>query len=185
MKVGWDLRTRFERRLTAWKSPDDPSPGELSWGVELHEYPEIVMKKGSGEFFRTGPWNGLSFSGAPEIRSTAVYNFSFVSNKDEVYFIFDMIQHSVISRAVLNQAQYERYIWIDGKWSRYYYFPRDECDTYNLCGVYGNCIIGESPKCQCIQGFKHKSEETWNPEEWSKGCISEMEEVAASSGMGI
>ena len=172
MKVGWDLRTRLERRLTAWKSPDDPSPGELSWGVELHEYPEIVMKKGSGEFFRTGPWNGLGFSGTPKIRATtAVYNISFVSNKDEVYFIFDMIQHSVISRAVLNQTRYERYIWVHGKRSLYYHFPRDECDTYNLCGVYGNCIIGESPKCQCIQGFKPKSTETWNPEEWSKGCV--------------
>ena len=172
MKVGWDLRTRLERRLTAWKSPDDPSPGELSWGVELHEYPEIVMKKGSGEFFRTGPWNGLGFSGTPKIRATtAVYNISFVSNKDEVYFIFDMIQHSVISRAVLNQTQYERYIWVNGKWTRYYYFPTDDCDTYNLCGVYGNCIIGESPICQCIQGFKPKSEEPWNPEEWSKGCV--------------
>ena len=27
MKLGWDLRTGLERRLTAWKSPDDPSPG--------------------------------------------------------------------------------------------------------------------------------------------------------------
>ncbi|KAM4102974.1 hypothetical protein ACJW30_06G043800 [Castanea mollissima] len=171
MKLGWDLRTGLERRLTAWKSPDDPSPGELSWGIELHEYPEIVMKKGSSEFFRIGPWNGLGFNGAPEIRSTAVYKFSFVTNKDEVYFMFDMIQHSVITRSVMNQTRYERYIWVDGKWSLYYYFPRDECDAYNLCGVYGNCIIGESPICQCIQGFKPKSEETWNPDEWSKGCV--------------
>ncbi|XP_050247247.1 G-type lectin S-receptor-like serine/threonine-protein kinase At4g27290 isoform X2 [Quercus robur] len=171
MKLGWDLRTGLERRLTAWKSPDDPSPGELSWGIELHNYPEIVMKKGSKMYFRTGPWNGLGFSGAPEIRATPVYSFSFVSNKDEVYFIFDMIQHSVISRAVLNQTRYERYILVDGKWSLYHHFPRDECDTYNLCGVYGNCIIGESPRCQCIQGFKPKSTETWNPEEWSKGCV--------------
>ncbi|XP_023913128.1 G-type lectin S-receptor-like serine/threonine-protein kinase At4g27290 isoform X1 [Quercus suber] len=171
MKLGWDLRTGLERRLTAWKSPDDPSPGELSWGIELHNYPEIVMKKGFKMYFRTGPWNGLFFSGAPEIRATPVYSFSFVSNKDEVYFIFDMIQHSVKSRAVLNQTRYERYIWVDGEWRLYHHFPRDECDTYNLCGVYGNCIIGESPKCQCIQGFKPKSTETWNPEEWSKGCV--------------
>ncbi|KAL0014464.1 hypothetical protein SO802_001533 [Lithocarpus litseifolius] len=171
MKLGWDLRTGLERRLTAWRSPDDPSPGELSWGIELHNYPEIVMKKGSKMYFRTGPWNGLGFSGATEIRATPVYSFSFVSNKDEVYFIFDMIQHSVISRAVLNQTRYERYMWIDRKWSLYHHFPRDECDNYNLCGVYGNCIIGESPKCQCIQGFKPKSTETWKPEEWSKGCV--------------
>nr|POF19656.1 receptor-like serine/threonine-protein kinase sd1-8 [Quercus suber] len=169
MKLGWDLRTGLERRLTAWKSPDDPSPGELSFGIEHHNYPELVMKRGSKMFFRTGPWNGLGFSGVPEVRGIPYFNFSFFSNKDEVYFIFD--QHSVISRAVLNQTQYERYIWNDGKWIRYLHFPRDECDTYNLCGVYGNCVIDESPICQCIQGFKPKSAKTWIPDEWSKGCV--------------
>ncbi|XP_050247242.1 G-type lectin S-receptor-like serine/threonine-protein kinase At4g27290 isoform X2 [Quercus robur] len=171
MKVGWDLSTGLERRLTAWKSPEDPSPGELSWGIELHDYPEIVMKKGSDKFFRTGPWNGRVFSGVPELRATPVYNFSFVYKKDEVYFMFHMINTSLISRAVMNQTQYERYIWVDGKWKRYLYLPRDNCDAYNLCGAYGNCIIGESPACQCIQGFKPKSPDTWNPDEWSKGCI--------------
>ncbi|KAM4092586.1 hypothetical protein ACB094_06G051400 [Castanea mollissima] len=171
MKLGWDLRTGLERRLTAWKSPDDPSPGELSWGIELHDYPEIVMKKGSDKFFRTGPWNGRVFSGVPELRATPVYDFSFVYNNDEVYFMFHMIKTSLITRAVMNQTQYERYIWVDGKWKRYLYLPRDNCDAYNLCGAYGNCIIGESPACQCVQGFKPKSPDTWNPDEWSKGCV--------------
>ena len=51
------------------------------------------------------------------------------------------------------------------------YVPKDNCDTYNLCGVYGNCIIGESHVCQCLEGFKPKSSETWNPNEWPKGCV--------------
>ena len=171
MKIGWDLRTRLERRLTSWKSPDDPSPGEMSWGIELGEYPEIVMKKGSDKFFRSGPWNGRVFSGIPELRATPVYDFSFVSNKDEVYFMFHMIKTSLISRAVMNQTQYERYIWVDGNWERYLNLPKDNCDNYNFCGAYGNCIIGESPVCQCVKGFKPKSPDTWNPNEWSKGCI--------------
>uniref|UniRef100_A0A7N2MAT2 Bulb-type lectin domain-containing protein n=2 Tax=Quercus lobata TaxID=97700 RepID=A0A7N2MAT2_QUELO len=104
MKVGWDFRTGLERCLTAWKSLDDPSLGELSWGIELHDYLEIVMKKGSNKFFRIGPWNGRVFSGAPKLRATLVYDFSFVSNKDELYFMFHMINTSLISRAVLNQT---------------------------------------------------------------------------------
>jgi hypothetical protein len=32
-------------------------------------------------------------------------------------------------------------------------------------------MIGESPICQCLEGFKPKSQETWNPDEWSKGCV--------------
>ncbi|KAL0001020.1 hypothetical protein SO802_014801 [Lithocarpus litseifolius] len=175
MKLGWELRTGLERRLTAWKSPDDPSPGELSWGIELHNCPEIVMKKGSEIYFRTGPWNGIGFTGIPDLKENQVYNFNFISNKDEVYFIFHNIKKSVISRVVLNPTRnlYERYVWVEAEkiWSLYLTLPKDTCDSYNLCGAYGNCIIGDSPACQCVQGFKPKALETWNPEEWSKGCV--------------
>ena len=175
MKLGWDLRIGLDRRLTAWKSPDDPSPGELSWGFELHNYPELVMKKSSKNFFRSGPWNGNFFSGMPELQATPLYNFTFVSNKSEVYFMFEMIEKSAITRAVLNQSrsEYQRYMWVEDKkeWSIFLYLPKDKCDSYNLCGPYGNCIIGELPICQCVEGFKHKSPDTWNPYEWSKGCV--------------
>ncbi|KAL4619441.1 hypothetical protein ACB092_06G079600 [Castanea dentata] len=179
MKLGWDLRTGFERRLTAWKSPDDPSPGELSCGIELHNYPEVVMKNGSKNYDRTGPWNGIGFSGAIGVKANQVYDFDFVSNKDEVYFIYHTIKNSVITRAVVNQTSYlyERYIWIeaDKKWIPYMIQPQDKCDIYNLCGAYGNCIIGESPICQCIEGFKPRSTERWNPDDWAKGCVRTTE----------
>ncbi|XP_075668772.1 G-type lectin S-receptor-like serine/threonine-protein kinase At4g27290 [Castanea sativa] len=179
MKLGWDLRTGLERRLTAWKSPNDPSPGELSWGIELHNYPEIVMKNGSKKYGRSGPWNGIGFSGAPGLKTNQVYNFNFVSNKDEVYFIYHMIKNSVITRAVLNQTLYlyERNIWLeaDKKWITYVSTPKDKCDSYNLCGAYGNCIIGESPICQCVEGFKPKSPERWNPSDWAEGCVRTTE----------
>ena len=89
--------------------------------------------------------------------------------------MFEMIEKSAITRAVLNQSQseYQRYMWVEDKkeWSIFLYLPKDKCDSYNLCGPYGNCIMGESPVCQCVQGFKHKSLQTsWNPEEWYKGC---------------
>ncbi|KAF3956696.1 hypothetical protein CMV_018207 [Castanea mollissima] len=176
MKLGWDLRTGLERRVTAWKSPDDPSPGELSVGIELHNYPEIVFNKGTEKFFRTGPWNGLTLSGVPFLlKENPVYTYDFVINSDEVYIIFNLINNSVVSRALLNETSslYERYIWVsrEKKWSRYISMPNDDCDGYNLCGPYGNCIIGDSPICQCVEGFKHKSPDTWNPDEWSKGCV--------------
>ncbi|XP_065629357.1 G-type lectin S-receptor-like serine/threonine-protein kinase At4g27290 [Quercus suber] len=89
--------------------------------------------------------------------------------------IFHQIKKSVISRGVWNESvsSFERYIWVeaDKRWITYGSEPKDKCDTYNLCGPYGNCIIGESPICQCVEGFKHKSPDTWNPDEWSKGCV--------------
>uniref|UniRef100_A0A2N9HYX6 non-specific serine/threonine protein kinase n=1 Tax=Fagus sylvatica TaxID=28930 RepID=A0A2N9HYX6_FAGSY len=147
MKLGWDSRTGQEWRLSAWKSPDDPSPGELTYAIPHNNYPELVMKKGLGEVLQNRPmeWPCLQWC------------------------------TTVKDQPVLNQTRYllERLVWVEAekKWSMYTYVPKDNCDTYNLCGVYGNCIIGESPVCQCLEGFKPKSPDTWNPDEWSKGCV--------------
>ncbi|KAM3696576.1 hypothetical protein ACB098_06G050500 [Castanea mollissima] len=64
MKMGWDLRKGIKRRFTAWKSPDDPSPGDFTYGIEMqpHSYPEAYIRKGNKKFYRTGPWNGLRYS---------------------------------------------------------------------------------------------------------------------------
>ena len=179
MKLGWDLRTGFERRLTAWKSPDDPSPGELSCGIVLTNYPEIVAKNGSKKLGRTGPWNGVGFSGALGLKANQIYDYNFVSNNDEVYIMYHMITNSAITRAVLNQTSYlyERDIWYEAKkqWITFISTPKDKCDSYNLCGPYGNCIISESPICQCLEGFKPKSTERWNPDNWAKGCVRTTE----------
>jgi hypothetical protein len=174
MKLGWDLKTGLDRRLSAWKNWDDPSPGDFTWGIELHDNPEIVMWKGSKMYYRSGPWNGLGVSGAPELKPNPVFGFNFVSNENEVYYEYYLKDKSIISRMVMNQTNYhrQRYIWIEASstWSLYASVPRDNCDTYNLCGAYGNCIISESPVCQCLKGFQPKSQQTWNPTDWSQGC---------------
>ena len=65
MKFGWDLRTGLNKKLIAWKSPDDPSPSDFSFGMVLNNYPEAYMMKGDQKFYRSGPWNGLHSSGSP------------------------------------------------------------------------------------------------------------------------
>ncbi|XP_038906041.1 S-locus-specific glycoprotein S6-like [Benincasa hispida] len=62
MKLGWDLRNNINRRLSAWKNLNDPSPGSFTWRMELHEYPETVVWNGSKKYFRHGPWNGVTIS---------------------------------------------------------------------------------------------------------------------------
>ena len=55
MKKGWDLRKGI------WKSPNDPSQGDFTYGIEMqpHSYPEAYIRKGNKKFYQTGPWNGL------------------------------------------------------------------------------------------------------------------------------
>ncbi|XP_059301117.1 G-type lectin S-receptor-like serine/threonine-protein kinase At4g27290 isoform X1 [Lycium ferocissimum] len=175
MKLGWDLRTRLNRQLSSWRNSDDPSPGELSNGIELHEFPEAVVWKGSKKYFRGGPWNGERFSGAPDLRVNPVYDYSFISNKDEVYYTYQLKNKSVFSRLILNDttSSRQRYVWAEASraWKLYSSVPYDHCDAYGLCGANAICITTNSPMCQCLEGFKPKSPDNWNSMDWSEGCI--------------
>ncbi|XP_065622667.1 G-type lectin S-receptor-like serine/threonine-protein kinase At4g27290 [Quercus suber] len=179
MKLGWDLTKGIKWSLTAWKNPDDPSPGDFTYGIEMHAYPEPVIWKGNKKVYRPGPWNGLRFSGSPDLKPNPVYDYNFVSNDFEVYYTYTLKNKSVISRIILNQTSNtrERYIWIEAEqvWRRYTSVPRDYCDYYGLCGPNGNCIISGSPVCQCLQGFMPKLPQKWSLMDWSQGCVRDKQ----------
>ncbi|EXC10167.1 G-type lectin S-receptor-like serine/threonine-protein kinase [Morus notabilis] len=179
MKFGLDLRTGLKRHLSAWKSWDDPCPADFTLTTEydpqLHTFPDGYIWKGSAKFFRTGPWNGLRLSGSPELRSNPLYNFTVVQNDNEVYFIYNLKNESVITRVTLNYTtrRRERLTWIEAEqtWRLYSSLPKDDCDSYGVCGAHGNCMIDESPICQCLRRFKPTSQEKWNSMDWSDGCV--------------
>ncbi|KAL5548142.1 hypothetical protein UlMin_003373 [Ulmus minor] len=177
IKMGWDLRTGLKRGLSAWRNTDDPCPGDFTYGMELEPrtYPEAYVRKGGAKFYRTGPWNGLRLSGSPELRPNPLYGFFFVYNDDEVYYMYNLKNDSVISRMVLNQTTNtrQRYTWIeaDQTWRPYSAVPFDSCDNYGLCGANGNCMTSENPICQCLKGFRPKSQQKWNSMDWLGGCV--------------
>ncbi|KAB2044185.1 hypothetical protein ES319_D01G072700v1 [Gossypium barbadense] len=174
MKIGIDLRTGFHRRLTAWKNWDDPSPSDLTYGIELKGNPQLVLRKGLEKYFRSGLWNGNGFSEAPNYRSNPIFDYDFIWNESEVYYIFFLKNKSVMSRLVLNQTQSERqrYAWSPETqtWKLFAFQPDGNCNKYGLCGPNGNCA-DEVPACQCLTGFRPKWFERWNSSDWSDGCI--------------
>ncbi|KAL2327907.1 hypothetical protein Fmac_021334 [Flemingia macrophylla] len=174
MKIGWDLKRNLNRSLVAWKSDDDPTPGELSWGIVLHPYPEMIMMKGTQKYHRLGPWNGLRFSGMPEMRPNPVFNYTFVTNKDEIYYMWTL-QTNLITKVVLNQTTEDRprYVWsdIDKTWNFYSTMPGEYCDHYAFCGANSFCSSTASPMCECLKGYTPKSPEKWNSMVWTEGCV--------------
>ncbi|XP_027356316.1 G-type lectin S-receptor-like serine/threonine-protein kinase At4g27290 [Abrus precatorius] len=175
MKLGRNLQLDIPWTLTSWNSPVDPSIGDLSWVLLLHDYPEYYMMKGTEKFFRIGPWNGLYFSGTPGLRPNSIFDFSYVANMDEIFYTYTLTNKSVISIAVLNQTtnKFYRYVWAEGdqNWRTLNSIPTDNCDTYGLCGVNSNCMITQVQICQCLQGFNPKSPQAWNSTNWTQGCV--------------
>jgi len=172
MKLGWDLKRNLSVFLTAWKSDDDPKPGDLSWGIVLHPYPEMYMMKGPKKYWRLGPWNGLRFSGTPLY---IIHRFEFVSNQEEVYIRWSPEQTSLVTKLVLNQTAQGRQLYVrsEKSWIWLTTLPDDHCDSYGVCGANTYCTTSASAMCDCLKGFKPKSPEKWNLMEWSQGCVPE------------
>jgi len=176
MKLGWNLTSGLNRNLTAWSSPTDPSPGIYSLTLDLRGVPQLFFLKGQVLQWRSGPWTGLDFSG--ELPVTLTYTdtfvFSFVNNKEEVYYSAGVVNNSTITRLVVNQSgSTQRYIWLDESnvWNQYWYTPRGQCDGYASCGPNGVCDPNGSPMCSCLQGFEPKSPANWALRYASDGCV--------------
>uniref|UniRef100_A0A5B6Z6H6 Receptor-like serine/threonine-protein kinase n=1 Tax=Davidia involucrata TaxID=16924 RepID=A0A5B6Z6H6_DAVIN len=177
MKLGRNTVTGLNRYLTSWKSNDDPSRGNFTFGLDPHGVAQLVLMKGSVEQFRTGVWNGLRFSGMPYLKSNffdGIYTMSFVFNQEEIYHSFEVLKSSIVARIGLSQTGLvQRFIWIDRthNWNVYLTAQTDNCDSYALCGAYASCRIGNIPVCECLKGFVPKFQREWDLADWSNGCV--------------
>ncbi|KAK3426735.1 hypothetical protein EUGRSUZ_F03112 [Eucalyptus grandis] len=174
MKIGWNRTSGFNRYFLSWKSIHDPSPGDFTYQLDPNGYPQLVVKQGSDIKFRSGPWNGLRWSGTPNLNPNPYYRYGFVLNEEEMYYHYELLDSSVISRMILMpNGMVERFTWIDRTrgWKIYLTASMDQCDNYASCGAYGTCRIDFSPKCRCLKGFVPQFSREWDLLDWSNGCV--------------
>ncbi|XP_016460247.1 G-type lectin S-receptor-like serine/threonine-protein kinase At4g27290 [Nicotiana tabacum] len=174
MKLGKDLVTGFERHLSSWRSNDDPAPGEYTYHCDPTGYPQDLMRKGPNVIYRAGPWNGLRWSGAPNMVNNSITSFGLIMNDREIYYKYELVNKSVINTLVIKpNGNTMRMIWIEKTqgWVNYHSADADDCDTYKLCGAYGTCNILSDPLCQCLDKFEPKHPYDWNRADWSSGCV--------------
>nr|XP_011461130.1 PREDICTED: G-type lectin S-receptor-like serine/threonine-protein kinase At4g27290 isoform X1 [Fragaria vesca subsp. vesca] len=161
MKIGWDLKSGLNRFLSSWKGAEDPAPGQFSFSIDRSGYPQLVLMNGSIPHFRLGSWNGLGFTGSPQLRSqNQFFKLDFVSNENEVYYKYELLSTSVESRLVLNRSgDLQRFMWSGTtNINRVIYSaPVDHCDAYNFCGAFALCSIDSPHLCACLQGFAPNS----------------------------
>ncbi|XVF04048.1 hypothetical protein REPUB_Repub05bG0047300 [Reevesia pubescens] len=185
MKLGRNLITGLDRHMSSWKSPDDPSPGNFTYQYEVGGFPECILREGSVVRFRPGPWNGLRFSGTPELKPNSLFTFGVVVNEKEVYSRFKLRNSSVLSLMVLTQNGFwQRQKWIETtqRWEVYVTAQMDNCDNYARCGSYGNCNPSNFPECSCLKGFVPKFPEKWDTKLWPNGCVRKTSLNCSSDG---
>ncbi|CAL5390630.1 unnamed protein product [Camellia sinensis] len=153
MKLGNNFVTGQEWHLSSWKSSDDPAQGDFSFWCDPQGYPQLILRNGSIELHRSGPWNGLGFSGRPNLKPNSIYKYGLVFTEEEGY--------------------YGRFTWIDRtqEWVIYLTTPTDNCDYYKRCGSYGSCNVENIPVCGCLSNFVPKYLKEWENGDWSDGCV--------------
>ncbi|KAJ9563180.1 hypothetical protein OSB04_008340 [Centaurea solstitialis] len=172
MKLGINFRNGLEKYLTSWKSVDDPFPGEYTNRFDPNGYPQILLRRGTNLTYNSGPWNGLRFSGMPNLQTNDIYTFRFEYNEDD--YAYELVNSSIVSRMTLNpDGILRRFIWIERtlEWQVYVTAQMDNCDRYRLCGPYGICNIAESRACDCLSGFEPWFPDEWRRTDWSNGCV--------------
>ncbi|KAL6283761.1 hypothetical protein ACE6H2_014690 [Prunus campanulata] len=174
MKVGWDFRTGLNRFLTSWKNASDPSLGEYTYGIDNLMLPQLVVAKGSKKLFRTGPWNGIRFTGTPDAGNKRVVKPIYVYDTNELYYMYEATDSSILTRVKLSETGLaQRLVLKKGttEWDVMYTLLNDRCDNYRECGANGICKTSKSPSCECLQGFVPKSQNEWDVLNWESGCI--------------
>ncbi|XP_013615170.1 PREDICTED: S-locus-specific glycoprotein S13-like [Brassica oleracea var. oleracea] len=92
MKLGFDAKSNINRVLESWRSSDDPSSGEITYGVERHELVQSVIRKKGMPTFRNEPWKIKNESG----------NFTYVTynitvTKEEATYFFTITNKTFFS----------------------------------------------------------------------------------------
>ncbi|KAF7142713.1 hypothetical protein RHSIM_Rhsim05G0233500 [Rhododendron simsii] len=180
MKLGLDRTTGREWFLTTWKSRDDPGTGEYSYRVEPSESPQLVLFKGSTRVWRTAAWLARRSSGKLEATPIFIFNSTYVNNRDKVYTFYTLINTLNVSTLFVDElGSLKMMTWV-GRWVEFYSLPKDQCDHYGRCGLYGYCDSnnGVEFECTCLPGYEPRSTEEWYLRDASGGCIKKREALS-------
>ncbi|KAK8529637.1 hypothetical protein V6N12_060414 [Hibiscus sabdariffa] len=98
--------------------------------------------------------------------SDSSYNFSYVSNENESYFLYSIHDSSTITKLFMYvSGQIEQMTWLESRkqWNLFYAAqPIQQCEVYAFCGAFGICNDKSQPFCSCLTGFQPTSQQNWS-----------------------
>ncbi|KAF3576511.1 hypothetical protein DY000_02035688 [Brassica cretica] len=118
MKLGYDLKTRRNRFLTEWRAQDDPTSGNFTFKLDIQRgLPEFLIMYQDLILQRSGPWDGIEFSGIPEMQRSDYMVYNYTENSEEVSYRFRMTSSSIYSRLIMRDQILMRFTWSPPSWA--------------------------------------------------------------------
>uniref|UniRef100_A0ACD5WHV5 Uncharacterized protein n=2 Tax=Avena sativa TaxID=4498 RepID=A0ACD5WHV5_AVESA len=191
MKLGRDLKRGIAWNITSWNSKTDPSPGAYTFKLLPGGLPEFfLIDGGAGPVYASGPFNGAGLTGVPNL-SSQDFVFAVVATADQTYYSYGVTDKGLRSRFVVDGVlgRVQRFVWTedDGNWNwtSYWYYPTDPCDNYAKCGPFGYCDLNDSPLCSCLPGFQPRSQQQWDLNSNTGGCVRTTNLTCTGAGDGF
>ncbi|KAL3509558.1 hypothetical protein ACH5RR_028959 [Cinchona calisaya] len=177
-RLSYNKVTKQLQILTSWKNSENPAPGLFSLELDPTANQYVIRWNRTEQYWTSGPWNNQTkiFSLVPEMRLNYIYNFTFIDNEKESYFTYNLYNPAIISRFIMDvTGQVKQLSWLEStqQWNLFWTQPRQQCEVYAYCGAFGICNENSLPSCNCLDGFKRKSDQDWNLNDFSGGCERE------------
>ncbi|XP_056172045.1 G-type lectin S-receptor-like serine/threonine-protein kinase At1g61370 isoform X2 [Syzygium oleosum] len=180
MNLGINVKTGKKSYLVSWKSENDPSSGSFVLGITSETPPQVFVWNGSTPYWRGGQWDKSTFVGIPDMDDTYMSGFSLQQDVQQgtSYFIINNYNNSFFGYLLISSDGSLKLLdWDDrtDKWLTNWEAPTNRCEIYGTCGPFGVCSSLKFPICRCLKGFQPRSNQEWNRENWTGGCIRETE----------
>ncbi|XP_072952305.1 G-type lectin S-receptor-like serine/threonine-protein kinase At2g19130 [Typha angustifolia] len=188
-KLGLNKVSGVDQRLSSWKNSEDPAPGIFSLELDPNGTSQYFIQWNKTKtYWTSGTWNGQIFSLVPEMTENYIYNFQYVNNSEENYFIYSVKDDSITTRFIMDTTgQIKQLTWIETtqEWIQFWSQPRGQCEVYALCGSFGRCNENALPYCNCLKGFRERDASSWALSDQSGGCVrnSPLQCSIKNSGM--
>ena len=182
-------KTHALQRLISWRSPQDPSPGNFSYGADPDEFRQRFIWNGSTPYLRGSIWNNNLVIGqyVESIKSTIYYRLLTID--DEVYASFGLPPPSValVQMKIDYSGKIKTRVWNSNmsKWTDLWSGPNHECNKFGYCGPFGYCDNTQPiVTCKCLDGFEPNNKQDWTASRFSQGC-HRMEAITCGQGDGF
>ncbi|KAH7843623.1 hypothetical protein Vadar_018944 [Vaccinium darrowii] len=139
---------------------EDPSDGLFSFSFDAINKQLVIVRNRSEQYWITGPWNGEIFSGLPAMKKNYPFNFTYVDNENESYFMYQVSDPSMIISFIMDvSGKFKEVMWEEstGQWNMFWSRPGDSCEDFAFCGAFETCNQNMQPSCTCLNGFSPKS----------------------------